>query len=246
VISDADIRVAPDYLAVIAGALETPGTGAVSCLYVGEPRAGFWSRLVAMGVSYGFLPNVVVGLALGAAKPCMGSTIALRRETLNEIGGFEAFADVLADDYEIGRAVRTKGLHVAIPPYVVSHGCPERTLGMMWAQELRWAVTIRSLSGPGHVGSVVTFPVALALLGAFLSGAPLGLGVTFLAAAIFARLWVMVSVDRATDAKSGPWYLLPVRDLAAFGVFMASLFAGSVDWRGARFRVSSSRKAPAA
>ena len=47
----------------------------------------------------------MVGMALGLAKPCFGSTIALKREALNAIGGFEAFANQLADDYAIGAAV---------------------------------------------------------------------------------------------------------------------------------------------
>ena len=48
----------------------------------------------------------MVGTALGLAKPCFGSTIALNREALERIGGFEAFASQLADDYAIGAAVR--------------------------------------------------------------------------------------------------------------------------------------------
>ncbi len=243
VLSDADIRVGPDYLSHIAQALEAPGVGAATCYYFGQGRAGFWSRLTAMGVSYGFLPNVVLGVALGMAQPCMGSTIALKREVLERIGGFEAFKDVLADDYEIGRAVRGLGLKVALPPMAVAHGCAERSFAAVIAQELRWAVTIRSLQPAGHSGSVVTHPVPLATLGALLLGAPdyaLGL----LAMAILTRIGLMLAVDRAVGASSGPAPLLPVRDFVSFGVFICSLFVRSVDWRGARFRVSSRRTVP--
>lgn len=245
VISDADIRVRPDYLARIAAALEAPGVGAATCYYFGQGREGFWSRLTAMGVSYGFMPNVVLGVALGMAQPCMGSTIALKRSVLERIGGFEAFKDVLADDYEIGRAVRGLGLKVVLPPMAVAHGCAERSFAAVIAQELRWAVTIRSLQPAGHLGSVVTHPVPLATLGALLLGAPdyaLGL----LATAVLARIGLMVAVDRAVGASSGPAPLLPVRDFVSFGVFICSLFVRSVDWRGARFRVSSRRRVPAA
>jgi len=240
VISDADIRVGPAYLGCIAQALEAPGVGAATCYYFGQGRAGFWSRLTAMGVSYAFLPNVVLGVALGMAQPCMGSTIALKRSVLDRIGGLGAFKDVLADDYEIGRAVRALGLQVVLPPIAVAHGCAERSFSALVSQELRWMVTIRSLQPAGHLGSVVTHPVPLATLGALLLGAPdyaLGL----LATAVLARIGLMVAVDRAVGASSGPAPLLPVRDFVSFGVFICSLFVRSVDWRGARFRVSSRR-----
>ena len=125
-----------------------------------------------MGISYGFLPNVAAGVGLGLAHPCMGSTIALRRAVLDEIGGFEAFAEVLADDYEIGRAVRARGYRIALPACLLAHGCGETRLGEVFAHELRWAVTIRCMDPAGHAGSVVTHPLALALLALLLLGGP--------------------------------------------------------------------------
>ena len=241
VLSDSDIAVRPDYLARVAAALAEPGVGAATCYYYGQGLAGGWSRLAAMGVSYGFLPNVLVGVALGAARPCMGSTIALRRGVLEEIGGFEAFSDVLADDYEIGRAVRSKGYRVALPPFAVAHGCAETSLQALIRQELRWAVTVRTIDPAGHAGSVLTHPLPLALIGLALSGgSPAALAAAALAVA--ARGWLKLRLDRAIGVTSGPWMLLPVRDLLSFCVFLGSFFARAVYWRGARFGVSSGRK----
>ncbi len=241
VISDADIAVEPDYLGRIVAALDDQAVGLVTCYYFGQGRAGFWSRLAAMGVSYGFMPNVILGVRLGMATPCMGSTIALRRELLDRIGGFEAFADRLADDYEMGAAVRALGLRTAIPPFAVAHGCAETSLAGVIAHEMRWAVTIRGLNPSGHFGSVVTHPVPLALIGAVLLGAPT-FSLAVLAAAIAARYWLAWSVDRCVGARSGEWWLLPLRDFVSFGVFTCSLFVRSVDWRGTRLKVTSNGK----
>ena len=109
ILSDSDITVSRRWLRHVTDALARPGVGLVTCLYTGEVVRGeksVWPTLSAMGTSYDFLPNVLFGTSLGLAEPCMGSTIALTRDMLNEIGGFMAFADYLADDYEIGRAVR--------------------------------------------------------------------------------------------------------------------------------------------
>jgi ceramide glucosyltransferase len=241
VLSDSDIAVAPDYLTRIAAAAAEPGVGAVTCYYYGRGAAKAWSRFAAMGVSYGFLPNVLVGVALGAARPCMGSTIALRREALEEIGGFAALADVLADDYEIGRLVRTRGHAVVLPPFAVGHDCTEASFSELIRHEIRWAVTVRTLDPVGHAGSFVTHPLPLALIGlALLGGAAPGLAAVVLALA--SRLWLKAGIDRAVGRPSGPWSWLVARDLVSFGVFVGSFFARAVYWRGARFGVSSGRK----
>jgi len=239
-LSDADISVTPGYLARIVAALSDPEAGAVTCYYRGVARAGGASRLAAMGVSYGFLPGVILGVALGLATPCMGSTIVLRRALLAEIGGFEALSDVLMDDYDIGRAVRARGLRVILPPFLVDHGCSEARLSEVIAHETRWAVTVRTIDPGGHVGSVVTHALAWALIGtALLGGAPAGWAAVVLA--LLARLWLKSRIDRAAGSSSGPALLLPLRDIMSFAIFCGSLFARAVYWRGERFRVSSGR-----
>jgi ceramide glucosyltransferase len=236
VLSDSDIRVRPDYLRRISQALAEPGVGVVTCPYYGVANAGFWSRMAAMGISYQFLPSVAVGVGLGLATPCMGSTIALRRDTLEAIGGFEAFADVLADDYAIGAAVRATGARSVVAPVLVAHGCAEARLGDLFAHELRWARTIRGVDPAGFFGSAVTHPAPLALIACLL--APTSpLAWTTLGLALAVRLWLMRQVDIAADLPSRDWWILPFRDLISFGVFLAALFGRDVNWRGQRYRV---------
>ena len=232
ILSDSDMAVPRDYLAVIGGALAAPGVGAVTCVYRGRGDAGRWSDLAAAGISYHFLPQLVLGLALGLARPGMGSTIALRRETLDAFGGFGRFADHLADDYALGEAVRDLGLTVAVPPMLLVHGCPEASLAAVWRHELRWAVTIRRIDLPGYAGMVLTHPVPIALLTVPLAPVP---ALAVLIAAIGARLALKATVDRFARAATAPAWMLVPRDCLSFAVFLASFVARSVDWRGSRF-----------
>lgn len=236
VLSDSDIAVGPDYLRRVVAALNEPGVGVATCPYYGVPRAGFWSQLAAMGVSYQFLPSVAVGVTLGLARPCMGSTIALRGETLRAIGGFAAFSDVLADDYAIGAAVRATGARSVVAPVLVAHGCAESSLRELVAHELRWARTIRGVDPAGFFGSAVTHPAPLALLACLvLRGEPIGwitLGV-----ALCARFWLLRQVNAATHLPRRGWWLLPLRDVLSFGVFFGALFGRGVEWRGRRYQV---------
>src|SRR5271166_3656115 len=151
VLADSDVAVGPDYLRTLAAALAEPGVGVVTCLYRGLPNAGFWSRLSAMGIHDHFLPGAAIGLALGFARPCLGQTIALNRETLARIGGFEAVANELADDYAIGKAVRRAGLRVVLPPMLVAHSFEEKSLGEVVRHELRWARTIFTVDPVGYI-----------------------------------------------------------------------------------------------
>lgn len=238
VLSDSDIAVPADYLRRVVGALMQPGVGAVTCPYTGRAGTSAWSTLAAMGTSYDFLPNLVFGSWWGVAKACLGSTIALDRATLARIGGFEAFSNYLADDYEIGRAIRQRGLRVQVLPLAVTHRCNEETLAALFSHELRWSRTVRVLRPLEHAGTVVTHPFALALAALTITGGvPAGVA---LALAVFARIILKLCVEKAFGPASGPFWLLPLRDLLSFAVFFASFFGQKVAWRGSRFEVEAS------
>jgi ceramide glucosyltransferase len=236
VLSDADIVVAPDYLRRIIAELLAPGVGAVTCLYRGRALAGAWSRLSAMAIDYHFLPSAIVGVDLGLAHPCFGSTIALSARRLEEIGSFAAFADHLADDYQIGAAIRAAGLKLAIPPMVVTHGCDEASFAEYLDHHVRWAVTVRRIDPLGHAGSLVTHAFPLSLIAAvLLGGAPASLGLIF--TILVVRMALKFRIDAATGGRAGPWWLLPFADVLSFAVFLASFAGGAVIWQGRRFRV---------
>jgi ceramide glucosyltransferase len=234
ILSDSDIAVPKTYLKDVTVALAEPKVGVVTCLYGGKAGAGFWSQIAAMGVSYQFLPNAITGTAIKLASPCVGATIALKRTVLDEIGGFAGLKDLLADDYEIGRRARERGYEVRVVPPIVTHISSETTARELFAHELRWARTIRMLDIWGHAGSVVTHPFVLALPALALLGTPLAWLV--LAASLAARGILKIAVDRVLGYTTGPIWLLPLRDLLSFTIFLRSLSGRAVRWRDASFR----------
>ncbi|MEO8938592.1 MAG: bacteriohopanetetrol glucosamine biosynthesis glycosyltransferase HpnI [Burkholderiaceae bacterium] len=238
VISDSDIVASPDYLTRVITALDGPGVGAVSLLYDGRSDGGFWSSLSAAGISYQFLPGAVFGVSSGLAEPCMGSTIAMSRSTLDRIGGFERFVDVLADDYAIGESIRQLDLDVVVPPYLVTHACAEQTFMDLWRHEIRWGVTLRSLVPGAYAASVIGMPLPLAILGAACLPSHL-LATALIAIAWMARIVLARTVDRQVGRNAAPLWLLPARDCLTLAVFVASFFVRSVEWRGQRFRMET-------
>jgi ceramide glucosyltransferase len=243
VVADSDMRVDPDYLSRVVDALEQRGVGAVTCLYHGIAATGLWARVAALGINAHFLPSVVVGLALGLAQPCFGSTIAFKRKALAEIGGFISVANCLADDYAIGAALRARGYKISIPPITIGHMCGEMSAQELWQHEVRWARTIRSIDPVGYAGSIVTHAFPLALIAALAGIAPEYLGPsTAIGAGIASlgcRILLLRRVERVFGLPPQSYCLVPLRDLLSFAVFAAAFFGRSATWKGRRYRFVS-------
>ena len=237
VISDSDIVVDANYLKNISASLQQPGTGVVTCLYRGVAMQGIWTKFAAAAIDYHFLPSVLVGIMFGLAAPCFGSTIAIRKETLAAVGGLEAVADQLADDYALGAAVRRAGWNVAIPASVVGHECAQASMSGLLRHELRWARTIRSVDPAGFAGTVITHAWPLALLGLLLGGmTPLAVLVPV---ALACRAALQMEFDRAFHLRDRFYWPGPLRDLISFAIFVASFFGRNVEWRGHRYGVQA-------
>ena len=239
VLADSDMRVDPDYLSRVTAALDEPGVGAVTCLYYGVPVAGVWSSLSALAINAHFLPGVVFGSALGLARPCFGSTLALRRQTLGEIGGFIAFVDCLADDYAMGAALRARGHTISIPSFAVAHICTEASARDFWRHELRWARTIKSIDPLGYAGSIAAHPLPWALIAALLGAGSTAFlpAIAIALASIGCRMTLLRQVERAYALPPQAYWLVPARDLLSFILFVVSFFGRDVSWKGHRYRM---------
>jgi ceramide glucosyltransferase len=236
VLSDSDIVVGPGYLRALTALLASPRVGAVTCLYHGIGGDGPWTRLSALAINSQFLPHAITAVSLGLAKPCCGATIALRRSTLDRIGGFGALADVLADDHAIGIAVRSAGYDVVAAPFLVGHRCFEESLRQLVRHQMRVARTIKSIDPIAYAGTLVTHPWPFALLG-MLSGSPAAVMVAI--AVLLSRVTLCRCVEWRFGLPRQNYWLIPVHDLIAFAVYVTSFFGATVYWRGADYRVAA-------
>ena len=181
-------------------------------------------------------------------QDCLGWTMALRRQTLEQVGGLGALVDYLADDNVLGREVRRLGLSVRLADTIPVVTLQERSLGLLWLRELRWARTIAGVAPLGFLAGSLQFPIFWSLLAVLLSGfAPWTV-------AAFAAAWaIRAAAARGIDAmlrghtarqpKRVPIWLLPLRDVLSIVEIVASQWTDVVVWRGHRIRADS---APAA
>lgn len=232
VLADSDISVPADYLSQVTAPLADPSVGIVTCLYYGVPQNGFWSRLGCLFIDDWFAPSVCLAHAFGSRRFAFGSTIALRREALQAVGGFEVLRDTLADDFWLGELTREAGLRTVLSEVWVGTEVSETCLTELWTHELRWLRTIRALSPGGFAMSFVCFTWPVSLMG--LALAPSTLNVCLAVVAGMARV-ARFFLGRNLRHLSTPWYsvlLTPLRDLLLLIEWAVALTGRRVKWRG--------------
>jgi len=259
IVNDSDIRVEPDYLRRVMRPLVTEASatdpdatvpikqkhvGLVTCLYRGVAANTFGSRLESLGISTDFCAGVLAAQQLeGGLHFGLGSTLAFRRAELERIGGFHAIVDFLADDYELGRRIAGLDLEVRLSEVVVETHLPPYDLRGFLAHQLRWARGVRDSRPGGYFGLVTTFGLLWALL-ALIAAQGAEWSWDLLSVVVLLRLAVALAVGHAVlrdrHLLRNLW-LLPLRDLAAVAIWIASLGGHTVTWRGDRFELKKGR-----
>ncbi|HWT36693.1 MAG TPA: bacteriohopanetetrol glucosamine biosynthesis glycosyltransferase HpnI, partial [Paraburkholderia sp.] len=246
VLADSDIAVERDYLERVCAPLADPQAGIVTCLYRAKGIAGFWSRVGAQFINEWFVPSVRIAHAFGSTRFGFGATLALRRATLERMGGFERLSNTLADDYWLAEHVRELDLATVLSPVVVETDVTESTLAALWDRETRWLRTIRSVNRAGFAFLFVTITLPWIVCGASLAfalhGAPVhaAVPVALVAAAVTgvcARVVLHAMMSGEPNMFRRDLALMPVRDVLLFAQWMAGSFGSTVVWRGVRMPV---------
>src|SRR6185437_6039389 len=243
-INDSDITVSPRYLERVIREFEPadskPGrpVGLVTALYRGKPHGSLPSRFEALGIATDFQPSVLLARWIeGGLRYGLGSTLAVSRDALAAIGGFETLADHLADDYELGARIYGAGYAVALSREVVETSVPDYSWRGFFDHQVRWYRTVRDARPAGYAGLVVTHGLAWAVLNVVASGlSPVSLWL--LAMSFFLRLAMAMGVAANVlgDHEVLPnLWLLPLRDLVAMGTWVAGFAGNTIVWRGERF-----------
>lgn len=246
VITDSDVRVEPGYLRSVATMFRDPGVGGVTALYRGRDNLQFVAAMDCVGSSAAFCGSALVARELEGLKFMMGSTMATTKERLEEIGGFEGMVDLHSDDYELGRRIAARGYRIELLPEPVWMAFPSETLGAYLRHELRWAIGIRNIRPGGHIGMLFTHGLPWAIAAACIAPSA-AVGAAYLGAYFVLRFGMAWAVGiwglRDPVLRRRIW-LLPVRDLLSFFVWLASFGMNRIEWRGSSFTLEKGRMIP--
>ena len=242
-LADSDVHVKPNYLQQVVQPLSNPRVGVVTCLYQSIAE-GWLTELEALSSATEFLPGVLVSNQLEGIKFAMGQTIVLRRSALEAIGGFEAIADYLADDFQLGYLPAQAGYQVILSHQIVEHVMATSTIMGALQRQLRWMVGIRVSRPWGYLGLIFTYGTVASLL-FWLATQESFLGWIVLAITWTTRLamaW-FISVRCLGDpvAKKLLW-LVPLRDLISFALWCYGFWGDMIKWRDRQFKLTRTGK----
>ena len=243
VITDADIPVGPEYLRQMVAPFRTPQVGAAFSLYRGIPiDGGFGEALEALGMSVEMTSGVLVAAMMEGVRFTLGPSSAVRKSTLEHIGGFERMGSYAADDYMLGYLVAEAGQTVAISDVVVDHLILRSGFWKTIEHQLSCMRSTRFSRPMGHLGTALTFSVPYGLLGLIagvLAGHPLlGLSLLLFTFALKTAHSIVVGglVVRSRQAIALA-FLYPLRDLIGFFLWAASYLSNKLHWHGRVFEL---------
>ena len=252
-VNDSDITVSPRYLERVMASFEFPPknssesnkkVGLVTALYRGRAHGTLASLFEALTIATDFAPSIMLAkLIEGGISYGLGSTLAVRREALDAIGGYASLADCLADDYELGARIHAAGYRVALAPEVVETSVPAYRWRAFFDHQLRWFRTVRDARPGGYAGLVVTHGISWAILNVVASGFSL-LSLWLLALSFFLRLALAMTVGAEIlgDHQVLPsLWLLPLHDATSMALWAAGFASDTVIWRGERFVVKGGK-----
>ena len=242
-LADSDVRVEPDYLRRVIQPLSDPAVGVVTCLYRSIAQ-GWVTTIEALSTPTEFLPGVLVSTALEGIKFAMGQTIVIRRSVLEEIGGFAAIADYLADDFQLGFLPTQAGYKVVLSDYLIDHVMPQSAIAVSIHRQTRWLVGIRASRPWGYIGLIFTHGTVTSLLFLLATGGSV-LGWSVLSVAWVMRLamaWFVGIRCLGDPVAQKLFWLVPLRDGISFVLWGYSLIGNTVEWRDRQFRLTRSGK----
>ena len=241
--ADADTRVRKNWLGEMVAPLADSSVGVVTCLYRGIEGGSVGDALEGLHMSCVFAPSVAASRYIGGLKFALGAASAVRKSALDEIGGFGELVDYLADDYQLGYRIASAGHKIVIAGYVIDIVLGKDSLRGVFARELRWARTINASRPLGNLGLVFTFGFVYALLFLLVSKFSLMGCMVFVATAIIRAITAWIGAGKMGDIEFPKRaFLLPVRDMFSFVVWVAGYFSRKVSWRGRILRLQKDGK----
>ena len=237
--SDGDVRVGPRYLKEVVAPFSDPSVGAVSCFYKGISEKNLGAELEAIGASSDFFAGALIADWKEGVTFALGASVATTKTWLRKIGGYEALANLLADDYELGNRIHKAGGKVLLSREPVWTMYPAQSARGFWEHQVRWARTIRLCRPWAFLGLVFTHGLPWAVLAALVAPG-FTVGAAYLIAYFALRFVVAWSVGIwgiGDDVLRRKFWLIPLCDTLHFAVWLASFTSNRVSWGDSQFEL---------
>ncbi|MGC2743108.1 MAG: bacteriohopanetetrol glucosamine biosynthesis glycosyltransferase HpnI [Candidatus Angelobacter sp.] len=236
VMSDSDVRVTPSLLSHLARELQDNHVALISCPYRAVPGKSLWSRLEAIGMNTELLGGVMVARMIEGMRFALGCTIAVRRNVLEDMGGFSYLQEFLAEDFVIGHRAAELGHGVLFSSYVIEHRIGSQNMMHNLGHRMRWARSTRRSRPLGYWGQIFTYPLPLALV--FCAAYPAAWPVLLLTVILRGSAALATARNIVHDPiTQKQWWLLPVQDVIGFVIWISGFVGDKIVWRNRKCTV---------
>ncbi len=235
--TDGDVRVGPNHVRELVAPFVDPSVGVVSCFYRGIAQKSFWAELEAVGTASDFFAGALVAEWKEGITFALGASVGTSKTWLAKIGGYQALANLLADDYEIGNRVHQAGGKVLLCREPVWTMYPAQGMKGFWDHQVRWARTVRLCRPASYLGLLFTHGLPWSLLAAAVAPSA-WVGAGYLLAYLvlrFTMAWVVGIWGINDNVLRRRLWLLPVRDSLNFAVWLGGLASNRVTWGGLEY-----------
>jgi ceramide glucosyltransferase len=235
--TDGDVRVGPNYIRELVAPFVDPAVGVASCFYRAIAQNSFWAELEAVGTASDFFAGALVAEWKEGITFALGASVGTTKIWLAKIAGYEAIANLLADDYELGNRVHQAGGKVLLCREPVWTMYPAQGVKGFWDHQVRWARTVRLCRPASFIGLLFTHGLPWALLAAAVAPSA-SIAAAYLLAYVVLRsimAWVVGIWGIHDDVLRRRFWLIPVRDLLNFAVWLAGFASNRVTWGGLEY-----------
>lgn len=235
-VSDSNVRVPVDYLESMATELlRDPDVGLVTSVFAGRGEKTLGGALECVALN-GYC-------AAGASLPTMvgyaaviGKSMLFSKRDLAAVGGLGRVADVLAEDFVLGKLFERAGRRVAISRTVIDNVVGDLPTRAFVDRHLRWSMLRFRLRPLAFALEPVTSPLAMLPLAYHAMGPWALVWALALLAVRDAGGWLSL---RGRAGLATPIALSLVREIVALGIWMVTPLKRHVSWRGHRLRVAT-------
>jgi ceramide glucosyltransferase len=234
-VSDSNVQAPAHTVRELATLFERERPGLITNLFAGVGENSFGAALENVQLTGFCAAGVALPTLLGDPL-LIGKSACFSRRRFEELGGFQRLANVLAEDFVMGKTFAHAGERVLVAPTVIANVTRNATLRSMLARHVRWAMLRFRLRPVAAALEPFTSPLVMLPLAWWLLG-PWAL--LWTAALLLVRDvggWLVLR-------GSGRWYLplllAPLREVAALAAWLVAPLKQHVSWRGKRYRLGA-------